>query len=67
MLRDTSDHFEFFTSTVHGRSEHPEYPEGPEYPEYPEYSEHPGGSENPLGEPWYPIKEEEKEITEIRS
>jgi len=67
MLRDTSDHFESFTSTVHGHPEHPEYPEGPEYPEYPEYPEHPEGPEDPLGEPWYPIKEEETEITEIRS
>jgi len=48
LLRDTSDHFESFTSTVHGRPEHPE------------------GPEDPLGEPWYPIKEEETEITEIR-
>jgi len=27
MLRDTSDHFESFTNTVH---DHPEHPEGPE-------------------------------------
>jgi len=59
MLRNTSDHFESFTSTVHGHPEHPEhpeYPEGrPEYSEYLEYPEHPEGPEDPLGEPWYPI------------
>ena len=30
MLRDTSDHFESFTSTVHGRPEHPENPDFPQ-------------------------------------
>ena len=52
MLKSTSEHFEFFTTTV---NDHPEHPELPEYPEHPE------GPEDPLGEPWYPINEEETE------
>ena len=53
MLRNTSDHFESFTNTVY---DHPEQPEHPEFPEHPEL-----GPEDPLGEPWYPINEEETE------
>ena len=49
MLRDTSEHFESFTSTV---NDHPELPENPDFPQ---------GPEDPLGEPWYPIKEQETE------
>ena len=50
MLKSTSEHFESFTTTV---NDHPEHPELPEYPEHPE------GPEDPLGEPWYPINEEQ--------
>jgi len=47
MLKNIYENFESFTSTVN------DHPELPEYPEFPQ------GPEDPLGEPWYPIKEEE--------
>jgi len=48
MLKSTSEHFESFTSTV---NDHPELPENPDFPQ---------GPEDPLGEPWYPINEEQQ-------
>ena len=49
MLKSIYENFESFTSTV---SDHPELPENPDFPQ---------GPEDPLGEPWYPINEEETE------
>jgi len=53
MLKNIYENFESFTSTL---NDHPELPENPEFPEFPEQS-----PEDPLGEPWYPINEEETE------